>query len=193
MIVGLSFFATVEENRAQEVRQPVDVQLASRFIKEYNNRIDEAKVLTENGETTWNMAMSFYGAGDYADAIAQFEGAQGKYIEASEKYRQASALNKELIETEFAKQNPKLAIYLEIRSLWVDAQVERHLAMFESGEQMELASRSFVKGDYALYEQTLNKANEKIVFHDQWVRIANTLLSRMRALNVENALGWRRF
>lgn len=182
--VGLTF-VVADQSRPQElVRNNVEEQLAARFIEEYNGRIDEAKTLTNGAETTWNTAMGSYGARAYADAITQFEKAQSEYIQATEKYRQASALNKELIETEFAK-IPKLAIYLEIRSLWVDAQVERHQAMFESGEQMELALRSLVKGDYNLYEQALDKANEKIVLHDQWVSIANTLLSKMRALNVE--------
>ncbi|MFQ5762515.1 MAG: hypothetical protein ACE5PO_05735 [Candidatus Bathyarchaeia archaeon] len=183
--VGLTFVAA-EQSRAQElVRQSQDEQLAARFIEEYNGRLDEAKTLTKMAEATWNTAMGYYGVGAYADAITQFERAQSEYIQATEKYRQASAVNRVLIETEFAKRSPKLATYLEIRSLWVDAQVERHLAMFESGEQMEVALRSFVNGDYKLYEQALNKTNEKIVLHDQWVHIANTLLSKMRALNVE--------
>jgi len=188
VVLAFAFSAIAQnQRRAGELAQQTqeETKRAAFIIEEYNRRIEEAKMLSEIATDGWEQANQNYNTGAYQEAIELFRRTQGAFIQSAEKYRQTLEVNNGLIETDFVKQRPKLASYLELRSLWLDAQVERHLAMHEAAERMEAAVGSLANGQHEIYRQSLDRANEQVRLHDLWVKIANTILSKMNAISID--------
>jgi len=147
-------------------------------LSKFYNAID----IEETASAKYDLACIYYEEEKWTDAIETYDNAMDYYASAGDKYRDA----KELFTITIKYTNNLSYISLcDIYTKLMESASKLTYYLYETSEYMQSACRYYKNGNYNIGGEQIDRANVKIILHDEEVIIYNNLFAELNNILIK--------
>ena len=173
--------AEIESLQQKVVSLEQELKDSQHFNKYYNKAEKEyLTALFNSGDAEYNYEMSgwYYDDDYFVEAISYCEGARNLYVEANSNYQKSISYFVESNKTSPQQYKELIHYYIKV----CDQAIDINWAMYEACEYFESASYQYIKNNWDVGDEALERSNEKILLHDSLVKSYNSDVARLDVL-----------